>query len=426
MSRPQPQQQQPEQQPAPQQTRPKVQPWRNPPAAVLLPADEGGQAAPQQMRRAGRPRQYALASGWIAPNNVFHPLAEGELHGDFAARHLGVPDRSKAFDQLHRTGWVRVAAPGHFGQSIYKITTHNLRSSGPRDRIADFLYGLPANQEVQVGDSQWQNHRGLAHEVVGKLFGSGERMSRPGPPRRMAVQQPAAPAQPAHWRAPAGGMVVRGNYYQGGKLVPGEAQGQPVKPKKRKMTGLLRELKNALVVKYAEENEHEAFSQAIRENPSDHGPRLVYADYLQDHGFPAVAEAIQRGLGHIKDARDVPSISRHGNLAMARGFASAHIGSGQGYDQPLVHISGLMHNPDSEGHRTVYAVTVHGASRGGLLGRPLVSHLETRDHELVNRLLSELGNRDRGGHYNAERYNLDQLVSEGMRRQSQEKSGPTS
>lgn len=116
---------------------------------------------------------------------MFHPLGEGELHGHWAAKHLGEPDPSKAFDRLHTGGWVRVAAPGHFGQSIYKITTHSLRRSGPRDLIADFLHGLPPQQPVQVGDSQWQNYSGQAHEVRGKLFGS-EHLSRPGRPRRHA------------------------------------------------------------------------------------------------------------------------------------------------------------------------------------------------------------------------------------------------
>jgi uncharacterized protein (TIGR02996 family) len=203
--------------------------------------------------RDGQPRRYDLASGWIAPDSTFHAMPHGQLHGEWAAKHLGIADPSEAFDTLHRRGWARVAAPGHFGQGdLYKITTHSLKASGPRDRIAEFLHSLPPNQEVQVGDSAWQHYRGGAHEVVRRLFGEGHFRRRGRPTQYVGeVARNPAPAQPAHWRAPAGGVVVRGNYYQGGKLVPGEASGHPVKPKKKRLSGLLRELRSALVVKYA-------------------------------------------------------------------------------------------------------------------------------------------------------------------------------
>src|SRR5690242_12611585 len=40
-------------------------------------------------------------------------------------------------------------------------------------------------------------------------------------------------------------------------------------------------------------NQDEAFLHAIRENPGDDGPRLVYADWLDEHGQPERAEFIR-------------------------------------------------------------------------------------------------------------------------------------
>src|SRR5215468_8970682 len=37
----------------------------------------------------------------------------------------------------------------------------------------------------------------------------------------------------------------------------------------------------------------EAFLNAIREAPDDDGPRLIYADWVEDHGDPARAELIR-------------------------------------------------------------------------------------------------------------------------------------
>jgi uncharacterized protein (TIGR02996 family) len=41
---------------------------------------------------------------------------------------------------------------------------------------------------------------------------------------------------------------------------------------------------------------HDGFLQAIVENPDDDTPRLVYADWLDEHGDPARTEFIRRRL----------------------------------------------------------------------------------------------------------------------------------
>jgi uncharacterized protein (TIGR02996 family) len=51
--------------------------------------------------------------------------------------------------------------------------------------------------------------------------------------------------------------------------------------------------------------DHEAFLAAIRESPNENGPRLVYADWLEDNGDPQAAEFIRvRCLADSKPADD--------------------------------------------------------------------------------------------------------------------------
>jgi uncharacterized protein (TIGR02996 family) len=52
--------------------------------------------------------------------------------------------------------------------------------------------------------------------------------------------------------------------------------------------------------------EHEGFLQAIREAPDDDAPRLVYADWLDDHGDPDRAEFIRLQCAYAKTALGGP------------------------------------------------------------------------------------------------------------------------
>ena len=53
-------------------------------------------------------------------------------------------------------------------------------------------------------------------------------------------------------------------------------------------------------------DQHEAFLHAILEAPEDDAPRLVYADWLDDHGQPARAEFIRLQCALAKLPPDAP------------------------------------------------------------------------------------------------------------------------
>ena len=134
-------------------------------------------AAPQLSRRQHPVRLSTEApfTGWLSPGGSRFRLEGEEHHGDWAARRLGMPadptSKGKAFDQLHRTGWVRVSAPGRLGTSnAYQITTASLRHPKARERISDFLLDLHPQDQVHLSDDAWVQIRGTAQEALHKMF----------------------------------------------------------------------------------------------------------------------------------------------------------------------------------------------------------------------------------------------------------------
>lgn len=147
---------------------------------------------------------------------------------------------------------------------------------------------------------------------------------RPLDPDRLARRYAA-------YRAPAGGTVVRGNFYKGGSLIPDLTKFLPPEKldrlKKRVRARKVKYVPGtdtdsvvdsssqqaatySRVRRYSMASDHAAFQQAILENPTDLTTRQVYADYLDenDAGAPGASAILRNHTG-----RAVSGIHRHGN-----------------------------------------------------------------------------------------------------------------
>jgi uncharacterized protein (TIGR02996 family) len=148
-------------------------------------------------------------------------------------------------------------------------------------------------------------------------------------PNRLA--RSGLPEQYAAFRAPAGGMVVRGSFYKGGAMVPDlegafanpikeAASEQPKRSISDRLSALRKPAKKAtLVVSYARavnkpirySADSEGLLHAVHQFPSEDTPKLILADHLQDNpeeGDPGTEHTIR---SHIERANNGEN---HGKL----------------------------------------------------------------------------------------------------------------
>ena len=64
--------------------------------------------------------------------------------------------------------------------------------------------------------------------------------------------------------------------------------------------------------------EREAFLQAVCDHPDDDTPRLVYADWLEEHGQPERAELVRVQVAIERDGPGAPLLARERDLLARR------------------------------------------------------------------------------------------------------------
>lgn len=146
--------------------------------------------------------------------------------------------------------------------------------------------------------------------------------------------QPEEPVRHAAYRAPKGGIAVRGTFYEGGKLIPNmegdfmnppKGQEVPVmqypKPKASLRDRLKAKFakKEPLVISYARKpvspiagSTAEALINAIREANGDATPESMYADYLDENGRPDEASIMRLGGYNIDPTGKVSYPTNYG------------------------------------------------------------------------------------------------------------------
>jgi uncharacterized protein (TIGR02996 family) len=163
-----------------------------------------------------------------------------------------------------------------------------------------------------------------------------------------------------------------------------------------------------------------AFGDMIAASPGDHAPALVFADYLEENGYPAAAEAVRRGNGRPTEHEG--DIDYHGHHFPTRGLASGTLGPA---DSPLearphVHLyayggSARYKGGPARPHYNVYV----DAPRTRAYRKATAGVIGTSDHDLVRRILQELGP-PRTEAERQDRAGVESQVAEGLARQAAE------
>lgn len=214
--------------------------------------------------------------------------------------------------------------------------------------------------------------------------------------RRPTWGEPA-PESPERfaYQAPKGGLVVRGVNYPAGQMVPKEAvQPAPAAappPKKadgatrRRIRGHLKQAKKfsrGTPVRLMHDTP--LFGAQIAASPDDSAPKLIYADYIQEHGLDHTADAIRRDNGMPTEHERGHKIG--GYEWQSIGSISGMIGRDRDEILPHAHIS------------TERNQETHQIRHNVLITLPLADYFKaadgawftTTDHDLVRGLVSEL------------------------------------
>lgn len=193
--------------------------------------------------------------------------------------------------------------------------------------VADDLYDRLSSEGPAI-EERVKRSRPLAdwdyYKQLNDYYG-GSGATDTAKPRREDGSGGEQPVAFAAYRAPKGGVVVRGLYYGGGSLVPdlqkfaaADADARPTK-RQRLLATLRKRLKPKRYQRerprrYSSHFEwHNALTASDRE---DTLPARVYADYIEEGGQPAVADFIrhhadeyQRGHTTARYRLDVPDDS---------------------------------------------------------------------------------------------------------------------
>ncbi len=168
-------------------------------------------------------------------------------------------------------------------------------------------------------------------------------------------------------------------------------------------------------------HETPAFAAKIAENPDDVAPKLAYADYVEEHGFPSIAAVIRRSNG-VPTEHDWPA--HPGSFPVA--YRMAHwaaseargaVGSARNR-MPLVYLAHFQPSeyatPEAAPHRyRVEVLLPNMESGGGADHWPRIAGIYTTDHQLIQELLKEIRvPRGQG----AERKSLKQAIAAAISR----------
>lgn len=235
----------------------------------------------------------------------------------------------------------------------------------------------------------------LPHGPVG---GSKQKMSR-GEPVRMTA-----------FRAPAGGLVSRGIFYQGGKTLPEEATQpapvpvpapnaklsageQPADPMEGKTLFFVGRKpvkmgRDGKPIKFsASPEDHGQFLNGVLSSGADQTtPSLAYADFNEEHGHPAIAEVIRHHQDQLHKDRThteafgdyqapFPRSSPHWHFAALTGTGNKYIRVFRTFrDQdsmchemswhawlPTSHAQDLLHRLAAEGHEPLGGEALNAA-----------------------------------------------------------------